>query len=122
MTVDMLLTSQIITPLLKYHMIPGAVSVADLQNGQTLETMLDDLTVNVTLPPTALPRTLGIEDFNFVTIHGAANNALIVTQDLQAGQVSSSMCTRGARNWTILHLMGASAASCMCSDHTKQEG
>ena len=87
-TVEELLASPIVTPLLQYHLIPGALSVADLHDGQSLETMLADLPLNVTLPPSNLPRTLGIESFNFVTIHGAANDALIVTQDLQAGQVS----------------------------------
>ena len=75
-------------PLLQYHMVPMVLRVADLQNGQTLPTLLSGQNLNVTVPPAATAESLGIQSFSFVTINGEEGSALIVNEDIKAGKVT----------------------------------
>ena len=87
LTVNDLVDSAVIAPLLQYLMVPTAIKVAALQNSEILPTLLSGQNLRMYIPPLATAQSLGIQDFNFVTVNGEEGSALIINQDIQAGQV-----------------------------------
>lgn len=88
MTLDELIDSTIIAPILQYHLVAGPLKVDDLQNGDVLPSLLSGQNLTVSLPPTTTAQSLGIQSFRFVILHGIEGDALIINQDIPAGQVS----------------------------------
>jgi transforming growth factor-beta-induced protein len=67
-----LLASSYLTPVLTYHVIPGAAKAADLMDGMTLTTLEGQ------------PLTVSIMDGN-VIFSGPVNNATVLMADIEAG-------------------------------------
>lgn len=87
-TIGDLVDSAVIAPILQYHIVPFAVKATDLHPGQSLPTLMEGHNITIAMPPAVAAQSLGIEDFDFVTLTGEDNDALILNEDLQAGEVS----------------------------------
>lgn len=85
-TIGDLVDSAVIAPILQYHIVPFAVKATDLHPGQSLPTLLEGHNITIAMPPAVAAQSLGIEDFDFVTLTGEDNDALILNEDLQAGE------------------------------------
>lgn len=83
-TLSDLLDSDVLLPILEYHMVPAIIPVAEMVSGEELPTMFVGQNLTLSYP----------EDDSFFTVSAEDSTASITHGDIAAGQVGIESCSK----------------------------